>query len=311
MGVFSRLPGVHHVKYAGIFSRIREFYQTKLAGVSFLTPAVICFAIFSWLPILWSVIISFQHFSINPNEKSTWAGFQNYKDLFEDPTFMTAWGNVILFVVLALIIGYFVPVILAILINEIRHARGFLRLGYYLPAILPVVVISLIWKFLYYPGEGGMFNTLLRPFGIGPVKWFFTDRLAIFSIVIMATWRGAGATMIIYLAALQGIPSELYEAAEIDGASIGRRLWHITLPHMLPIMSIILILQVIGTFKVFAEPFIMTRGKTMTIMSFIYEKAFHSLNMGMATAMSMMLFVTLVLLSFAYFYLQRKFLSRF
>ncbi|MCX7000366.1 MAG: sugar ABC transporter permease [Candidatus Sumerlaeota bacterium] len=305
------MPGVLQVKKEGLFSRILKFYQTRLSGISFLTPAVILFATFAWLPILWSVVISFQHFSINPNEKSTWAGFQNYKDLFEDPTFMTAWGNVLLFVGLALVIGYFIPVILAILINEIRHAKGVLRLGYYLPAILPVVVISLIWKFLYHPGEGGMFNTLLRPFGIGPVKWFFTDHMAIFSIVIMATWRGAGATMIIYLAALQGIPPELYEAAEIDGASIGRRLWHITLPHILPIMSILLILQVIGTFKVFAEPFIMTRGKTMTIMSFIYEKAFHSLNMGVATAMSMMLFVTLVLLSFAYFYLQRKVLSRF
>jgi multiple sugar transport system permease protein len=116
--------------------------------------------------------------------------------------------------------------------------------------------------------------------------------------------------MIIYLAALQGVPSQLYEAAEIDGAGIWQRLWHITLPQILPIMSIILILQVIGTFKVFAEPFIMTKGKTMTIMSFIYEKAFHSINMGVATAMSMTLFVALVILSLVYFHVQKRVLSR-
>ena len=281
------------------------------SGASFLAPAVLFFALFSWWPIIWNVIISFQDFSINPNKKTVWIGLQNYRDLFADPNFSAAWRNVLLFVFLALLIGYFVPIMLAILINEMRHAKGLLRLGYYLPAILPVVVISLIWKFLYHPGPGGLFNTILRQFDLGPVGWFYTDYMAIFSIVIMATWRGAGATMIIYLAALQGISPDLYEAAEIDGASIHHRLWHITLPQLLPIMSILLILQVIGTFKIFAEPFIMTKGKTMTIMSFIYEKAFHSMNMGIATAMSMILFVTLVALSLFYFFMQKKVLSKF
>jgi len=266
---------------------------------------------FSWWPICWSVAISFQDYSINPNQPSSWVGLENYRYLFDDPNFYVAWRNVLMFVGLALVIGYFIPVMLAILINELRHVQGLFRLGYYLPAILPVVVISLIWKYLYNPGPGGLFNTLLLPVGIGPVEWFFTDPMAIFSIVIMTTWRGAGSTMIIYLAALQGIPAQLYEAAEIDGASIWRRLWHITLPQLLPIMSIILILQVIATFKVFAEPFIMTKNKTMVIMSYIYEKAFHSLNMGVATAMSMTLFIVLVILSMFYFYMQRKVLSKF
>ena len=292
------------------FQRLWEFYNARIAGPSFLFPAILFFLVFSWIPIVWSVIISFQHYSVNPDEAPSWAGLENYRYLFNDPSFYAAWRNVLLFVILALLIGYFIPVILAILVNEMRRCQGLLRLGYYLPAILPVVVISLIWKYLYHPGTGGLFNTLLHPLGIGPVEWFFTDTMAIFSIVIMATWRGAGATMIIYLAALQGVPSQLYEAAEIDGAGIWQRLWHITLPQILPIMSIILILQVIGTFKVFAEPFIMTKGKTMTIMSFIYEKAFHSINMGVATAMSMTLFVALVILSLVYFHVQKRVLSR-
>ena len=298
------------MKKSGWVQKLRR-HKKKVAGPSFLLPAVLLFCLFSWWPICWSVVISFQHYSINPNIPTTWAGLENYQFLFDDPNFYTAWKNVLLFVFLALVIGYFIPVMLAILINEIRHAQGLLRLGYYLPAILPVVVISLIWKYLYNPGPGGLFNTILRPFGIGPVEWFFTDNMAIFAIVIMTTWRGAGSTMIIYLAALQGIPSQLYEAAEIDGASIWNRLWHITIPQLLPIMSIILILQILNTFKVFTEPFIMTRGKTTTIMTFIYEKAFHSFNMGVATAMSMTLFIVLLTLSLVYFYLQKKVLSKF
>ena len=296
-------------KKKGITTRAWEYYNRNIAGPSFLVPAIILFALFSWWPISWSMVISFMDYNVN--QPSGWVGLENYRFLLDDPSFPIAWRNVIMFVGLALIIGFFIPVILAITINEMRHLKGFLRLGYYLPAILPVVVISLIWKYLYNPGPGGLFNTILQPFGIGPVHWLFTDPMAIFSMVIMTTWRGAGSTMIIYLAALQGIPSQLYEAAEIDGASIWKRIQHITLPQILPIMSIILILQMLNTFKVFAEPWIMTKGKTVTIMSFIYEKAFHSMNMGVATAMSMTLFAALILLSLIYFYIQKKVLSKF
>ncbi|HPB31744.1 MAG TPA: sugar ABC transporter permease [Candidatus Sumerlaeota bacterium] len=286
------------------------FISRSLSGGVFLAPAVALFALFSWWPILWSVLISFQHFSYNPNEKPRWAGLENYRNLLADPNFFVAWKNVLLFVLLALVIGFFLPVALAVMVNELRHVRGLLRLGFYLPAILPVVVISVLWSYLYHPGEGGLFNTLLTPVNGRPVEWFYTDRMAIFAIVIMATWRGAGSTMIIYLAALGGISGDLYEAAEIDGAGLWRRLWHITLPQLLPIMSILLILQVIGTFKIFAEPWIMTKKKTMTIMSYVYEKAFLSMDAGVATAMSMTLFAVLVVLSLVYFRIQKKVLDR-
>lgn len=282
-----------------------------ISSTTFLAPAVIFFALFSWWPIIWSFVISFQEYNISPNIPSKWVGFENYRDLFSDRNFYRAWRNVIMYVGMALVIGFFVPVVLAILINELRHIRGFLRLSYYLPAILPVVVISLIWKYLYHPGPGGFFNTLLHPVTEEPIRWFYTDPLAIFAMVIMTTWRGAGATMIIYLAAIGGIPSQLYEAAEIDGASIWRRLWHITIPELVPIMSIILILQMLGTFKIFAEPYIMTKGKTVTVMTYIYEKAFHSMDPGVATAMSMTLFAALVILSVVYFYVQKKVLAKF
>ncbi len=288
----------------------RVFISRSLSGGVFLAPAVALFALFSWWPILWSVLISFQHFSYNPNEKPRWAGLENYRNLLADPNFFVAWKNVLLFVLLALVIGFFLPVALAVMVNELRHVRGLLRLGFYLPAILPVVVISVLWSYLYHPGEGGLFNTLLTPVIGRPVEWFYTDRMAIFAIVIMATWRGAGSTMIIYLAALGGISGDLYEAAEIDGAGLWRRLWHITLPQLLPIMSILLILQVIGTFKIFAEPWIMTKKKTMTIMSYVYEKAFLSMDAGVATAMSMTLFAVLVVLSLVYFRIQKKVLDR-
>ena len=292
---------------AGLSMKNNRRIQERLVAVGFVLPAFILFCVFSWWPIIRGFIISFQKY--HPTKIPTWCGLDNFKVLFDDPLFFTAWWNVIYFVFLALLIGYFVPIVLAITINEMRHLRSYFRIGYYLPAILPLVVVAIMWKWFYRPQEG-LFNYFLNIIHLPVQGWLNDPHLAMFSIVLMATWKGAGATTIIYLASLQSIPEDLYEAAEIDGASLLRRIWHITLPQISPVMLIILILQIIGTFQVFAEPFIMTDGgpnnATLTVMLLIYRYAFKYYDMGVAAAMGLTLFIVLLVFTIIYFRITKK-----
>jgi multiple sugar transport system permease protein len=229
--------------------------------------------------------------------------------LFEDSRFYQTWYNILVFVVLALLIGYLIPVILAIAINEMRHCKTYLRLGYYLPLIIPLVVVAIMWKYIYSPDEG-LLDSLIQLLGFKPVGWLINGKTAMLSLVIMSTWKNAGGTMIIYLAALQGVPPQLYEAAEIDGATVWQRIRNITLPHMLPVMFILFILQIIGTAQLFVEPFIMTGGgpadKTYTPLMYIYNQAFSFMDYGVAVAMGLTLFIVLVTLTIIYFAIQRR-----
>jgi len=296
------------------FKQIKRFYeynQTKYIGYFFLLPAITLFAIFSWYPIISGFAISFMDYSLNPNIPSKFVGLQNYQKMISDPLFYKAWINVVIFVGLGLLIGYIIPIVLAITINEMRRLRGFFRLGFYLPAILPLVVVVVMWKYLYGP-EYGFIDTMFNYLHIQPIPNGFINNknTAMLALVIMSTWKNAGATMIIYLAALQGIPEQLYEAAELDGASIWQRVKHITIPQILYVMIILMILQIIGTVKVFVEPFIMTKGgpnnATLTVVLRIYNIAFRYYDMGWATAMCLTLFVVLIIITYVYIKLTRK-----
>lgn len=281
-------------------------------SLAFLAPAILLFATFSWWPIAKSFVISFQQYSTDPAVPSRFVGLDNFRQVLvvDRDIALDAWGNVLLFVILGLVVGYLIPIVLAITINEMRHANSFFRLAYYLPAILPLVVVTIMWRYIYTP-EDGLLDSMFRAAGLPSVGWLIHKGTAMLALVIMATWKGAGATMLIYLAALQGVPSELYEAAELDGASIRQRVRHITLPFLMPVMLILLILQVIGTFQIFTEPFIMTKGGpargTYTILMYIYDKLFREYNYGAATAMGLMLFAALVVLTVIYSRVTRRF----
>ncbi|MCX7017697.1 MAG: sugar ABC transporter permease [bacterium] len=285
--------------------------RSRILAAGFLAPAIVFFALFSWWPIIQSFIISFQEYSTDSAKASRWIGLENFRQVLVVDSDITAvaWMNVLLFVALGILIGYFVPIVLGIAINEMRHANSFFRIAYYLPAILPMVVVTIMWKYIFTPEEG-LLDALFRWVGLQPVGWLINKSTAMLGLVIMATWKGAGATMIIYLAALQGVPAELYEAAELDGASIRQRIRHITIPQLLPIMLVLLILQIIGTFQVFTEPFIMTKGGpargTYTVLMYIYDKLFREYNYGQATAMGLMLFLVLVILTVIYSLVTRR-----
>ncbi|WP_028050325.1 carbohydrate ABC transporter permease [Cellulomonas sp. URHD0024] len=281
-----------------------------LSALVFALPMLVIFAVFSWLPIFRAVVMSFQKTNLY---ETSWVGLQNFERVFADPLLPTAVRNTIWFAILALIFGYPVPLLAAVLMSEVRRMKGWYSALAYLPVVVPPVVAVLLWKFFYDPRPEGVFNVILGWFGIGPQPWLSSITMAMPSLVLEATWAAAGGTVIIYLAALTAVPPELYDAAEVDGAGIWRKLWHVLLPQLRGILFITLILQIIGTAQVFLEPFLFTGGgpanSTVTVLLLIYKYAFGTSlggRYGEATALSLLLAVFLAVLSILYFRLTRR-----
>ena len=193
-----------------------------------------------------------------------------------------------------------------------RAAKGLYSALAYLPVVIPPVAAILLWRVFYDASPNGVFNTVLGWVGLGPYPWIQDPTWSMPSVVLLATWSAAGATVIIYLAALRSVRTELYEAAEVDGAGIFRKVWHVTLPQLRNVMFVTLILQLIGTFQVFTEPFLLTNGgpadSTVTILLLIYRYAFGAGgggDYGAATALSLMLAAFLAVFSAVYFRVTR------
>ena len=289
--------------------------RPSLGGtILFALPMLVVFGLFSWWPILRSVVISLQFTNlVTPPE---WVGLDNFRTVLEDPLLPTAIRNTCWFAVLALVLGYPIPLFLAVLMSDLRRARGLYSVLAYLPVVVPPAVAVLLWRFFYDPGPTGVFNTILGWVGLGPVPWLESATTAMPSLVIEATWAAAGGTVIIYLAALVAVPPELYDAAEVDGAGIWRRVWHVTVPQLRSVMLITLILQIIGTAQVFLEPYLFTDGgpdnATLTLLLLVYRYAFgNSLGAayGEATALSLMFAAVLAVFSALYFRLTRSWSS--
>lgn len=294
------------VREAGGYRQRRVDWQGQISAYIFLLPALVLFTLFAWFPIVRSILLSFQ--DIQLGGESTWVGLRNYRNMLLDPAFEAAWRNSFEFAALSVVMGFFVPVLVAILVNEMRIARAFFRLVYFLPTVIPAVIALLVWRELYKI-EGGYLNTLMVQLGFARQAWLQDPGIVKPAILVIMTWGGFGATMLLYLAALQDLPVELYEAAEIDGASISGRIRHITLPHLRPTMLVLLILQVIGVVQIFIEPFVLTQGgpgqATTTPVLKIYEKAFTNFNFGLASAWSVLLIVLLAIFSFIYLRVSR------
>ena len=217
--------------------------------------------------------------------------------MLADPLFGMAVRNTAYFALLALVIGFPIPIILAVLMSETRRHRGLYSALAYLPVVVPPVVSVLLWKRVFFnPDAGGVFNTILGWVGVSPLPWLQNAGSAMPSIVMEATWAAAGGTVIIYLAALLSVPPELYEAAEVDGASIWQKIRHVTLPQLRGVLFVTLILQLIATAQLFTEPFLFTGGgpanSTTTVLLLIYHYAFQNSlggDYGMAAALSVML----------------------
>jgi multiple sugar transport system permease protein len=274
----------------------------------FLLPALVAFAIASWYPMILTVVNSFQQ--INLGKGSTWIGFHNYVRMFADPVFYTSWQNMGVFVVLSILMGFVVPVILSIILSEMRGILPpIIRSLVYVPTIIPIAIALIVWRQIYAP-DGGYLNSLLGLVGIPAIRWLQDATLVKPAMVVIMTWLGAGSTILIYLAALQEIPTEIYDAAEIDGFSIWDRIWYVALPLIRSRMVIMLVLQVIAVGQLFNEPFILTQGgpanASMVPILAIFRTAFERNDYGLAAAWSVSILAVMSLFSALYIWLSRR-----
>lgn len=296
-------------------ARVRRWVQNGgLTTLAFFLPMLFIFGFFSWWPILRSAIMSLQ--STNLVDAPSFVGLENFRFVLDDSQFLPAVRNTLYFAFLALILGYPVPLLAAVLMSEVRRRKGLYSALAYLPVVIPPVVAVLLWTQFYDASSAGVFNTMFSWIGLGPFTWLQSQTTAMPSLVMEATWAAAGGTVIIYLAALTSISSELYDAAGMDGAGIWRKIWHITMPQLRGVMLVTLILQIIGTSQVFLEPYLFTgggpAGSTQTVLLLIYEFAFQNSaggDYGAATALSIMLAAVLGVLSALYFRATRSWSS--
>ncbi|MBQ0825744.1 carbohydrate ABC transporter permease [Streptomyces tagetis] len=286
--------------------RRRRRLAEQTRAYAFLAGGLLCFALFSWYPAIRAVVIAFQTYT--PGSPPEWAGTANFTRVLHDPEFAAAWRNTFTFTGLALLIGFAVPFVLALVLNELRHARAFFRVVVYLPVMIPPVVSALLWKWFYDPGTG-LANQALRLLHLPTSNWSNGADTALLSLVVVATWATMGGTVLIYLAALQSIPGELYEAAELDGAGLFQRIRHVTIPQTRFVILMLMLLQIIATMQVFTEPFVITGGgpenATVTVLYLIYKYAFLYNDFGGACALSVLLLLLLGLFSAVYLRLTR------
>ncbi|MFF4715761.1 carbohydrate ABC transporter permease [Streptomyces eurythermus] len=286
--------------------RRRRRLADQARAYGFLLGGLFCFALFSWYPAIRAVVISFQRYT--PGSPPEWVGTANFTRVLDDPEFADAWRNTLTFTLVALLIGFAIPFVLALVLNELRHAKAYFRVVVYLPVMIPPVVSALLWKWFYDPGAG-LANEALRFLQLPTSNWTNGTDTALVSLVLVATWANMGGTVLIYLAALQSIPGELYEAAELDGANLLQRVRHVTIPQTRFVILMLMLLQVIATMQVFTEPFVITGGgpenSTVTVLYLIYKYAFLYNDFGGACALSVMLLVLLGAFSALYLRLTR------
>ena len=282
-----------------------------LSTLVFILPFLLVFGLFAWFPILRAFVMSVQ--DTNLVSEPTFVGLENFERVLTDPLFGIAIRNTAWFATLALVFGYPIPIVLAVVMSEVRRYRGLYSALAYLPMVVPPVVAVLLWRFFYAASPTGVFNTILGWVGLGPLPWLQSAGTAMPSIVIEATWAAAGSTVIIYLAALVGVRPELYDAAEVDGASIWQKVRFITLPQLRNVLFVTLILQLIATAQLFTEPLLFTGGgpanSTMTVLLLIYKYAFQNSlggDYGMAAALSLMLAAFLAVFTAGYYWLTRR-----
>ncbi|MGQ9629852.1 MAG: carbohydrate ABC transporter permease [bacterium] len=278
-----------------------------LAFYCFIGPWLIGLLLFTGGPIIASLYFSLTNYTIVSSPK--FIGFKNYNDLlFKDPLFWTSLYNTIYYVVFFIPLGILTAFGLAMLLNQRVRGRAAYRTVYYLPSIVPAVANAVLWIWLLNP-QWGLINTGLKMIGIQGPAWLASEQWAKPGLVLMGVW-GVGSWIIIYLAGLQGIPEQLYEAAEVDGATKVQQFFHITVPLMTPTIFFTLITGVIGSFQIFTQAYIMTGGgpvnSTLFYALYLFRNAFNYLKMGYASSMAWILFVIVLILTVIQFRLARK-----
>lgn len=273
--------------------------RNALTPFIFLLPACIILGAFIFYPMLNAIWLSFTDY--NMIQEANFIGVDNYKELFQDALFWKTLGQTLLYLIVVVPALVILPIFIAILVNRQIKGIGFFRSTYYVPVVTSMVVVGITWKWLY--ADTGILNYFLQSAGIinDPIHWLTSPSTSIFAVMAVTVWKGLGYYMVIYLAGLQSIPDNLYEAAEIDGAGKWQQIKNITIPLLIPSITIVAIMSSISAMKVFEEIYVMTGGgplnSSKTLVYYIYERAFDHLQMGYASAAGVILFIITLVLS--------------
>lgn len=294
-----------------LYTMTRHERQHLVGGLAFISPWIVGFLALALYPLLSSAWRSFTDFSVLSDP--VFVGTANYREMVQDDHFWKALANTLVFAAMAIPLGMAVSLALAVLLNFNLSGRGIFRTIYFLPSLLPLVCLGVLWQWLLN-GDIGLVNTLLNPFydwwnsltgaSLQPPNWLLDPFYAKPGLVLAQTWT-VGNTVVIYLAGLQDVPRHLYESAEIDGANFRQRLIHVTLPLISPVIYFNGIMALIGSFQVFAVPYVITGGtegpdsSLLFIATYIYLQAFDYWNMGYACAVALVLFVLIFVLTLA------------
>ena len=270
-------------------------------------PSIILFVFFIWGPLFQNIIYSF--FKTSNFDMVSFNGFGNYIAIIKDPRFIGALRNTVLYVIYSLIIGFAVPVILALVISEVVKGKSIFKVGFYIPNIVPAIAVILMWKIMMDANDYGFFNVILAKLGLGTSQWISDEKLSIPLIILTLTWKSAGSTMLIYLATIQSIDNSLYEAARIKRLSLWQRLRYITIPALLPSLKLLLIIQIISVFQIFYEPMVfmgLTNDSANTLGLLIYKLVYSTQNTGQAAALGVISMLILLMLTYLYLLLDKK-----
>ncbi len=275
----------------------------QLTPYLFLLPAGAVLALTVFWPALQAFFLSFTRYEYDLTQAPQWVGLENFRKLFADPVFWQTLRNTLLYLAGVVPVLVVAPLGLAILVNQKLRGISWFRAAYYTPVVISMVVAGIAWKWLY--AETGFLNQVLMMLGIvlkgEGIPWLTSPQMAIFSVMAVTVWKGLGYYMVIYLAGLQAIPADLYEAAAIDGSDGIRQHWDITVPLMKPYLFLVAVISSISATKVFEEVYIMTQGgprnSSKTIVYYLYEKAFRELEMSYACTIGLVLFLLIFGLS--------------
>jgi putative chitobiose transport system permease protein len=274
--------------------------MSKITPYLFLFPAILVLGITVIFPALQAFALSFTQYDYDITQAPKWIGLENFQRLAKDPAYWQILGNTLLYLIVVVPVLVTVPLGLAILVNKRIRGISLFRVAFSTPVVISMVVAGIAWKALYL--SKGLLNQFLQEFGFSEgISWLTNPKIAIFSVMAVTIWKGLGYYMVIYLAGLQSIPNELYEAAAIDGSDGLRKHWDITIPLMRPYLLLVWVISAIAATKVFEEIYIMTQGgprnSSKTVVYYLYEKAFQDLEINYACTMGLILFLVILMLS--------------
>ena len=273
-------------------------YYKKYIPYLFILPALVLLCVFFFIPFIQTIVISLKDYS-NDLYNPVFAGLNNYYSIMHSKEFFTSLLNTFLFLVMVVPFLAVFPLIVAIFINQKIKGISLYKVLIYLPVVVSIVVVAIAFKWLY--AQDGILNYFISSIGLKPIGWLTDTRFAMAAVAIVTIYKGIGYYMMIYLSALIGVPKDLYESSEVDGANEFYKHLTVTIPHLMPTIALVVTVSSISALKVFAEIYVMTKGgplnSTKTMVYYIYERAFENLDLSMASCASVVLLLVILVFS--------------